>query len=134
MLAFLSIRNIVLIDKLDVTFERGMTVLTGETGAGKSILLDALNLALGERAQVSLIRPGESHATVIAEFDVGADEGIKNTLEEAGLDFEDRLVLRRSLSRDGKSRAFINDQPVSLALLGDLSSRLREIHGQFDKL
>lgn len=134
MLASLSIRNIVLIDKLDVTFERGMTVLTGETGAGKSILLDALNLALGERAQVSLIRPGESHATVIAEFDVGADEGIKNTLEEAGLDFEDRLVLRRSLSRDGKSRAFINDQPVSLALLGDLSSRLIEIHGQFDKL
>lgn len=134
MLASLSIRNIVLIDKLDVTFERGMTVLTGETGAGKSILLDALNLALGDRAQASLIRPGENQAMVVAEFDIGMDAGIKNTLEEAGLDFDERLVLRRSLTRDGKSRAFINDQPVSLALLGELSSRLIEIHGQFDKL
>lgn len=134
MLRALSIRNIVLIEKLDVTFENGMTVLTGETGAGKSILLDALNLALGERAQSSLIRPSETQGSVTAEFEVSADSDVCRILDEAGLEFEERLVLRRILSRDGKSRAFVNDQPVSVSLLGELSTRLIEIHGQFDKI
>ncbi|MBX9696777.1 MAG: DNA repair protein RecN [Alphaproteobacteria bacterium] len=134
MLISLSIRNIVLIDKLDVTFEGGLTVLTGETGAGKSILLDALNLALGERAQSSLIRHGENQATVTAAFEVAGDSALKEVFEAAGLDFEESLVLRRTIARDGKSRAFVNDQPVSIALLSQLSERLIEVHGQFDKL
>lgn len=108
--------------------------MTGETGAGKSILLDALNLALGERAQSSLIRHGEDQATVTAVFEVAKDSALKEVFETAGIDFEESLVLRRTIARDGKSRAFINDQPVSIALLSQLSERLIEVHGQFDKL
>lgn len=135
MLRGLSIRNVLLIDHLDLNFEEGLGVLTGETGAGKSILLDALGLALGERASPSLIRTGESQATVTAEFDLSEESPLRQTLIDLDLVLEGpELLLRRVLTIDGKSRAFMNDQSISLTLLKKLGESLVEIHGQFDQL
>lgn len=135
MLRALSIRNVLLIDRLDLTFAPGLGVLTGETGAGKSILLDAMGLALGERASPHLIRAGETQATVIAEFDLPAQSPLYQMLASLDLSIEEsELLLRRILNADGRSRAFVNDQPVSLALLKNLGDALVEIHGQFDQL
>ncbi|MGI4851087.1 MAG: DNA repair protein RecN [Janthinobacterium lividum] len=135
MLGGLSIRNVLLIDQLDLNFEEGLGVLTGETGAGKSILLDALGLALGERASPSLIRTGETQATVTAEFDLSEASPIHQTLKDLDLTLEgSELLLRRVLTADGKSRAFMNDQSISLTLLKKLGESLVEIHGQFDQL
>ena len=123
MLASLSVSNIVLIEQLTLDFEPGLTVLTGETGAGKSILLDALGLALGSRADFGLIRQGSQNAQVSALFQISRSSPIWAVLEDTGIAPEDQLILRRRLRTDGKSTASINDVPVSVGLLrqvGDL--------------
>lgn len=134
MLVSLSVRDIVLIDRLDLTFESGLCVLTGETGAGKSILLDALGLALGGRAETRLLRPGAERASVTAAFEPPPDHPAWSVLRDQDLDIEEsQLVLRRSLSSDGRSRAFVNDQPASVALLRQLGDCLVEVQGQFEQ-
>lgn len=130
MLTSLHISNIVLIEKLNLEFGSGLNILTGETGAGKSILLDALALALGARSDAGLVRHGCDTASVIAEFDC-ASEKILNILNENGIDFDGNIILRRSLTTDGKSRAWINDIPVSIKTLKQIGDLLIEIHGQF---
>ncbi len=135
MLTALSIRNIVLIEALDLEFAPGLGVLTGETGAGKSILLDSLGLALGMRADSGLVRSGEAQASVTASFEPGEAGGRIAALAEAsGLALEpgEPLIIRRTLKADGGSRAFLNDQPCSAALLREVGSALVEIHGQHD--
>jgi len=134
MLHSLSVRNLVLIDQLDLTFDSGLCALTGETGAGKSILLDALGLALGGRAEARLLRPGANQASVVAVFDIGELDPIRERLTEHGIDLEEpSLILRRSLGADGRSRAFVNDQPVAVGLLRGLGAALVEIQGQFEQ-
>ncbi|MEX0807933.1 MAG: DNA repair protein RecN [Dongiaceae bacterium] len=132
MLRRLSIRNVVLIDRLDLSFESGLSVLTGETGAGKSILLDALGLALGRRAESGLLRNGSDAATVSAEFSLPAGHRVLAMLEEQALPVDPVLILRRQLSADGRSRAFINDETVSIGLLRRVGDALVEIAGQFE--
>lgn len=130
MLTHLYISNIVLIEKLILEFGAGLNILTGETGAGKSILMDALALALGARSDAGLVRHGCDSASVIAEFDtINAD--LCKILDENGIDCDDNLILRRTLSADGKSRAWINDTPVSIKTLKQVGDTLVEIHGQF---
>lgn len=133
MLASLTIRDVVLIDKLDLEFSEGLGVLTGETGAGKSILLDSLGLALGERGDTGLIRPGADKLTVAATFVLPTDHPARAVLadHDLGMD-DDRIILRRNLGRDGRSRAYINDQTVSVGLLRKAGNALVEVHGQFD--
>ncbi len=132
MLTSLSIRDVVLIEALDLDFALGLGVLTGETGAGKSILLDSLGLALGSRADSSLVRQGCAVASVSASFD--APENALKFLSENALSIEagEPLIIRRTVKADGGSRAFVNDQPVSAALLRTLGECLVEIHGQHD--
>ena len=135
MLTALAIRNIVLIEALDLTFGAGLGVLTGETGAGKSILLDALGLALGMRAETGLVRSGEAQASVTASFEFDRlPPAIRALLSEAELDVEpgEPLLIKRRLKADGGSKAFINDQPVGAALLRELAPHLVELHGQHD--
>ena len=135
MLTALSIRNIVLIEALDLAFGGGLGVLTGETGAGKSILLDALGLALGERAESGLIRAGADLASVTATFEFDRlPAAVRAALDEAGIEVEsgEPLLIRRRLRADGASRAFVNDQPVGAALLRELARHLVEVHGQHD--
>ncbi|MBL4719026.1 MAG: AAA family ATPase, partial [Erythrobacter sp.] len=135
MLTRLSIRNIVLIEALDLAFGRGLGVLTGETGAGKSILLDALGLVLGNRADSGLVRSGEDKASVSGTFDFNTlPRGLARLLDDADIELEDGepLIVRRQLKPDGKSRAFVNDQPVSVGLLRDMAGFLVELHGQHD--
>lgn len=133
MLTHLSIRDVVLIDKLDIEFERGLCVLTGETGAGKSIVLDALGLALGGRADINLIRAKSDKLSVSASFLLPNKHPAMDALAEQDIACEDNaIVVRRVLSRDGRGKAFINDQPVSVSLLRDVAERLVEVHGQFD--
>src|SRR6185312_11832179 len=131
MLTALSIRDIVLIEKLDITLEDGLTVLTGETGAGKSILLDALGLALGARGDSSLVRTGADKGVVTAAFSVPPKHPILALLNAQGIEIDDGdLVLRRIQTAEGTSRALINDQPVSVNLLRQVAAALGEIHGQ----
>jgi DNA repair protein RecN (Recombination protein N) len=130
MLTALSIRDIVLIEKLDISLEKGLTVLTGETGAGKSILLDALGLALGGRGDSSLVRHGATKGVVTAAFSLSKSHSALAALEEQGIETEGELVIRRIQNADGPSRATINDQPVSLNLLRQIAGSLAEIHGQ----
>ena len=132
MLTALAIRNVVLIEQLILTFESGLTVLTGETGAGKSILLDALGLALGARSESGLVRNGASLAVVTAEFTVAEDHPALTLLTEQGLQADRNLILRRQVGVDGRSRAFMNDQPISVTLLRQLGDLLVEIEGQFE--
>ncbi|OBV12412.1 DNA repair protein RecN [Erythrobacter dokdonensis] len=135
MLTRLSIRNIVLIEALDLDFARGLGVLTGETGAGKSILLDALGLVLGDRAETSLVRSGEDKASVTASFEFAALPAlVAAALDEADIAIEpgEPLMIRRQVRADGGSKAFINDQPASVALLRELAPALVELHGQHD--
>ncbi|KAA5803740.1 DNA repair protein RecN [Alkalicaulis satelles] len=134
MLASLSIRDIVLIDRLDLAFGPGLSALTGETGAGKSILLGALGLACGDRADRALVRAGADQAAASALFEPPPDHPVWPVLEEAGIDAApgEALILRRTLSADGRSRAHVNDQPASVALLARLGEMLVEIHGQHD--
>ncbi len=134
MLTGLSIRDVVLIEALDLRFETGLGALTGETGAGKSILLDALGLALGVRADSGLVRQGAERAVVSATFDLPPSHDVAALLTESGLDAEpgEPLILRRIVKADGGSRASVNDQPVSAALLREIGGLLVEIHGQHD--
>ena len=133
MLRTLTIRDVVLVDRLELTFHCGLCVLTGETGAGKSILLDALGLALGARGDSALVRHGAGQAVVVAEFSLAPDHPVLAMLSEHGIDAtQDGVILRRMLGADGRSRAFVNDQPVSVALLRSIGDELVDVHGQFD--
>ena len=132
MLAALSIRDIVLIDKLDLEFGQGLSALTGETGAGKSILLDAFSLAIGGRGDASLVRQGQAQGQVTAIFDLAKSHPVFALLAENGIAAEDALILRRVQGADGRSRAFINDTSVSVQLLRQVGQALVEIHGQHD--
>lgn len=135
MLATLSIRDFVLIEKLDLDFAQtgGLGALTGETGAGKSILIDALGLALGARAESGTVRRGAAQASVAASFDLPRDHAARMVLSEQGIGGEDVLTLRRTVGADGRSRAFVNDQPASVALLRRLGETLVEIQGQMEQ-
>lgn len=133
MLTQLSIRNLLLFTSQEVEFADGLNALTGETGAGKSMLLDALGLVLGERSDASLIRANEEHASVSATFHVEGNRSLKVILEELGLPAEDELIIRRTLSKDGKSKAFINDEAVSVAGLKRIGELLVARHGQHDQ-
>src|SRR5580765_7749066 len=131
MLTRLSIRNIVLIEALDLEFAGGLGVLTGETGAGKSILLDALGLVLGNRADSGLVRAGEERAGVSASFEFKVLPAPIATLlgdAEVEIDRGEPLILKRQLRSDGGSKAFVNDQPVGVTLLRELGGFLVELH------
>lgn len=132
MLIQLSIRDIVLIERLDLSFEKGLSVLTGETGAGKSILLDSLSLALGGRGDGGLVRHGMDKGQVTAVFDVPAHHPVRLLLRENGLDDDGDLIFRRVQSADGRTKASINDQPVSVQMMRQAGLHLVEIHGQHD--
>ncbi|WP_324827205.1 DNA repair protein RecN [Qipengyuania zhejiangensis] len=135
MLTRLAIRNIVLIEALELDFGRGLGVLTGETGAGKSILLDALGLVLGNRADSGLVRGGAEKASVTASFEFAVlPPALEAVLDDADIEVEEGepLILRRQLKPDGKSKAFVNDQPVSVGLLREMAGFLVELHGQHD--
>ena len=133
MLRSLYIRNVVLIDKLDLDFGGGLSVLTGETGAGKSILLDSLGLVLGNRAETGLIRSGEDKLSVTAIFDgQEANTPLQNLLAENEIEGGSEIIIKRTLDRNGKGKIFINDQPISARLLKEIGPLLVEIHGQFD--
>ena len=135
MLTRLSIRNIVLIEALDLEFGRGLGVLTGETGAGKSILLDALGLVLGNRADSGLVRGGEPKASVTASFEFARlPDAVARAMDDADIEIEpgEALIIRRQVKADGGSKAFVNDQPVGVALLRALAGALVELHGQHD--
>src|SRR5258707_6553681 len=137
MLVLLSIRDFVLIEKLELEFSRsrssGLGALTGETGAGKSILIDALGLALGARADTAAIRRGAAQASVAASFDLPKHHPAHAILSEQGLDDDDVLTLRRTVGADGRGRAFVNDQPASVALLRRLGDTLVEIHREIEQ-
>ncbi len=133
MLATLSIRDIVLIDRLELALAPHLCALTGETGAGKSILLDALGLAIGGRGDAGLVSQSAEQGSVTAVFDVPATHPARAVLSENGLDSDGDLILRRVQSKDGRTRAFVNDQPVSIGLLRQLGDLLVEIHGQHDE-
>ncbi|MGP2493200.1 DNA repair protein RecN [Mesorhizobium sp. PUT5] len=132
MLSRLSIRDIVLIERLDIDFSAGLSVLTGETGAGKSILLDALSLALGARGDAALVRHGAAQGQVTAVFDVPRNHPARMLLVENAIDDEGDIILRRLQTADGRTRVFVNDQPASVALMKSLGRALVEIHGQHD--
>ena len=132
MLIQLSIRDIVLIERLDLAFEAGLSVLTGETGAGKSILLDSLSLALGGRGDGGLVRHGEDKGQVTAVFDVGPDHRARALLRDNGIDDDGDLIFRRVQSADGRTKAYVNDQPLSVQLMRQAGQMLVEIHGQHD--
>ena len=134
MLTAISIRDVVLIDRLDLSFSAGLTVLTGETGAGKSILLDSLGLALGARAESGLVRNGCDQASVAAVFVPVADHPVFALLRDQGIEAEDEIVLRRVVLKDGKSRAFANDQPISAGLLRRAGAMLVEVQGQHEQM
>jgi DNA repair protein RecN (Recombination protein N) len=133
MLTLLSIRNIVLIESCEIALSRGLCVLSGETGAGKSILLDALGLVLGARADSGLVRHGETQGAVAAEFDIAANDGARAVLRDLELEDAETLIIRRSLTADGKTRCLVNDQPVTVTGLKKLGETLVEIHGQHDQ-
>lgn len=134
MLVQLAIRDIVLIEQANIPFAKGLCVLSGETGAGKSILLDSLGLAIGNRAEARLVRAGREQGVVTAEFDIASHPVLRQTLDDLGLEVEgDTLIIRRILTADGKSRCFINDQPVSVTALKTVGEMLVEIHGQHDQ-
>lgn len=134
MLNTLTIQNFVIIDSLELSLSKGMTALTGETGAGKSILLDALGIILGHRSDSGLIRKGCDQAFLSAEFSVPSQHPVTDLLHEQGIPVHETLVVRRTLASNGKGRALVNDQPVTIAFLRTLGDQLVEVHGQFDRL
>jgi len=133
MLSQLSIRDIVLIERLDIDFSSGLSVLTGETGAGKSILLDALSLAIGGRGDASLVRHGAPQGQITAVFDVPAAHPVRQILTENAIDDDGDIILRRVQTADGRSRVFVNDQAASVSLMRQVGRALVEIHGQHDE-
>ena len=132
MLSSLHIKNIVLIEQLTLDFARGLTGFTGETGAGKSILLDSLGLALGARADMNLIRKGAEQASVTAAFSIDKNHPVRDVFAAHDIEFSTDIMLRRVLTSDGKSKAFVNDQPVGVTVLRDIGDQLADIHGQFE--
>lgn len=134
MLESLSINNIVLIDKLNIHLDNGLCVLTGETGSGKSILLDALGLAIGYRSNSRLLRNGETMGSVIADFNITNNQNCKNLLNELGIDYDNNIIIRRILYNDGRSKAFINDIQVTQSFLQNVGETLVEIHGQNEQI
>lgn len=133
MLKSLAIRDIVLIERLELAFDGGLSVLTGETGAGKSIILDALGLVLGGRGDRGLVRGGADQGSVVALLEPGAATAVQALLDDNAIPFEGELILRRIVTADGRSRAFVNDTAVSTGLLRQLGDLLVEVHGQFDQ-
>ena len=134
MLKNLIIKNIVLIDETNIDFKEGLSVLTGETGSGKSILLDALSLAIGVRSSSKLLRNGEKQGSVIATFTMEGNQVCRDILEENAIDFDEEIVLKRVLFADGKSKAFINGEPITQNILNKIGESLIEIHGQGDQI
>ncbi len=134
MLRSLNVRNYVLIDSLEIDFPEGLVIITGQTGAGKSILLGALGLVLGGKADASLVGAHGDTCVVEAEFSAGEDERLKEILRENDLEESGSLVIRRTLNRTGRSRSFVNDEPVALPVLQALAERLIDIHGQHQTL
>lgn len=132
MLQSLHISNVVLIESLYLDFNNGLCALTGETGAGKSILLDSLGLAMGARSEARLVRKGTEKATVTATFDLAKNSAIHKILTEQELESDVQTIIRRVVKSDGKSKAWINDQPISIGLLKDIGAYLVEYHGQFE--
>ena len=133
MLSYISIKNIVLIDKLELNFKKGFTVLTGETGAGKSIIVDAINLLLGNRADRRLIKKGQNEASVSALFSVNQNHEVRNILTKFGLVVENEIIIRRKILSNGRSQSFINDEVISLNIMREVSSYLIEVNGQNDQ-
>ena len=133
MLVSLGVRDLAVIERIHLDFREGLTVLTGETGAGKSILLDALGLAAGRRADATLVRPGCARASVAATFSVSGNAAARTLLKERGVDADGEIVVRRRIGADGRGRAFVNDEPVGVAFLADLGELLVEVHGQHDR-
>ena len=132
MLLGLTIRDILLIDRLDLEFQPGINVLTGETGAGKSILLDSLGVVLGWRGRADVVREGAEQGEVTAVFDLPANHQVFALLDEAGLRSDDELVMRRVSGRDGRKQGFVNDRRCSGEVLRQISECLVELHGQHD--
>jgi len=130
MLDQLSVKNFVVVEDLNIDFLHGMTVITGETGAGKSIIVQALNLAIGGRSDAALVRNGKSKAEIIATFSLDGNQSIQSVLE--GLDLEDgnECILRRVIGSDGKSRSYVNGSNVTLSTLRDVGCHLIDMHGQ----
>ena len=133
MLSYISIKNIVLIDKLELNFKKGFTVLTGETGAGKSIIVDAINLLLGNRADKRLIKKGQNEASVSALFSVKRNHEVINILTKYGLVAENEIIIRRKILSNGRSQSFINDELISLNIMREVSGYLIEVNGQNDQ-
>ena len=134
MLVELTVENYAVVDRLRVRFHAGLNLLTGETGSGKSIVVDALGLLLGGRASVEMIRSGEDRARVAGIFEVGDDRAVRALLDQAGIDIEDGdLLIEREVLAGGKSRAFVANRPATAALLRDLAPHLGDIHGQHDQ-
>ena len=133
MLSYISIKNIVLIDKLELNFKKGFTVLTGETGAGKSIIVDAINLLLGNRADRRLIKKGQNEASVSALFSVNQNHEVRNILTKFGLVVENEIIIRRKILSNGRSQSFINDEVISLNIMREVSGYLIEVNGQNDQ-
>ena len=132
MLTSLQIRNYALIEELHVPFSSGLVIITGETGAGKSIIVDALGLVLGERASTEAVRSGADKAIVEAVFDCTGNARVIELLQSNELDIADELIVRREVSAKGQSRCFINDSPVTLALLKQAGELLVDLHGQHE--
>jgi DNA repair protein RecN (Recombination protein N) len=133
MLVELRIRNVAVIDAVTLPLERGLNVLTGETGAGKSIIIGALGMLLGERTAADRVRSGTDRATVEGVFDVGGRPELRALLDERGIDADEQhLVLKREVGSNGRSRAWINGSAVTAALLADIGARLVSVHGQHD--
>ena len=134
MLRSLVIRDFVIVDTLELDFESGFTALTGETGAGKSIMIDALSLALGGRAEANVVRVGKARAEIAAEFDLSQIKSARNWLRDNELADDDRnmVLFRRVLDAGGRSKAFINGTSVTLTQMRDLAERLMDVHGQHE--
>ena len=132
MLRSLYVKHYALIEEISVEFERGLNIITGETGAGKSILIDALSLLLGERASTEVIRKGAEKAIVEGTFAVAGSPKIQSLLKENDIEPSEEMIVRREISAKGQSRCFINDSPVPLALLKEAGDVLVDLHGQHD--
>ena len=130
MLSHIHIRNYTIIDTLDLDLNPGMTAMTGETGAGKSILVDALGLALGDRADTTVIRHGASNSEIIISFDLSDAADALKWLQEQDMDADNECVIRRTLSKEGQSKGFINGRPAPMRSLKELGEMLVDIHGQ----
>ena len=130
MLSKIYIKNYILIDELELDFSSGMNVITGETGSGKSIIIDSIDLLLGARASTSVIRTGTTSCTISAEFDISKNINVKNILSELSIDCEDEIIIRRQIDSAGKSKAYINDISVSVSTLSSIGKYLVDFYAQ----